>query len=563
MMQRYRRFVSWAVVACVALMLVLLGLNEYGAAPVVQAQGQNYCAAGQQPQFLFGFAFLKSQLGATMGEPTECEHPDEQGNSVQTTTTGRALYVTRINTPTFIRGSTHWAWTSRGLVTWTGDAIEPPVNAQPAQPSPAGPPASPTPGTTLSNPAVSLQLVAEGLTAPVALTYAPDGSGRLFIADQAGTVRVIGADGRLLPEPFLDVRNKMVRLNGDYDERGLLGLAFHPNYRANGRFFVYYSAPLRVGAPGNWDHTSHVSEFRVSGVDANRADPNSERVLMQVDQPQSNHNAGTLAFGPEGFLYISLGDGGAADDVGVGHVPDWYTRNGGGNGQDTTQNLLGSILRIDVDGGNPYGIPRDNPFVGQNAGLDEIFAYGFRNPYRFSFDMGGKRQMFVGDAGQALYEEVSIVERGGNYGWNVKEGTHCFSTEDPTAPPATCPNRDAEGDPLIDPIIEYSHAQGGLVVVGGYVYRGEAIPALRGVYLFGDWSSNFAQPRGSLYAAAPRPTGGLWQWQRVRLTNQPNGNLGRFVLALGQDASGEVYLLTSDATGPSESTGKVFRLAPP
>jgi glucose/arabinose dehydrogenase len=169
----------------------------------------------------------------------------------------------------------------------------------------------------------------------------------------------------------------------------------------------------------------------VSDAGANQADPASERIVLEVDQPQSNHNAGQIAFGPDGYLYIPLGDGGAANDVAVGHSPQ-------GNGQDTS-NILGSILRIDVDNGDPYGIPADNPFVGDDNIPDEIFAYGFRNPYRIAFDRGGDQSLFVSDAGQDQWEEVDIVTIGGNYGWNIKEGTHCFDPNNPGISPAECP----------------------------------------------------------------------------------------------------------------------------
>ncbi len=211
--------------------------------------------------------------------------------------------------------------------------------------------------------AIGLQQITSGLTAPVALAEAPDGTGRLFIVDQIGLIWIWQPDGTLLEQPFLDLRHRLVELKPHYDERGLLGLAFHRDFDQNGRFFVYYSAPLREEAPDNWNHTSHLSEFRVSTENPNQANPDSERLLLLVDQPQSNHNAGTLAFGPDKYLYVSLGDGGGADDQGerggplIGHVDDWYEENGGGNGQDIEQNLLGSILRIDVDGADPYGIP--------------------------------------------------------------------------------------------------------------------------------------------------------------------------------------------------------------
>ena len=409
---------------------------------------------------------------------------------------------------------------------------------------------------------VDVRQIAAGLTAPVALVEPPDGSRRLFIVDQIGLIRVLLPDGQLLAEPFLDVRDRLVTLMPNFDERGLLGLAFHPHYAENGRFFVYYSAPLREGAPAGWNCTSHISEFLVS-ADPNRADAASERILLQIDKPQFNHNGGTVAFGPDGNLYISIGDGGGANDVGLGHVEDWYPDNAGGNGQDITDNLLGSILRIDVDGGAPYAIPLDNPFVG-TEGLDEIWAYGFRNPYRISFDGSS---LFAGDAGQLLWEEVSLVVKGGNYGWNVKEGTHCFDAENNAVSPATCPSFAPGGVPLRDPVIEYSNARNpiggfGLVVVGGHVYRGGELPQLRGRYVFGDWSRSFGRPDGTLLVATPRKKG-LWTIQELLVQGSPGGRLGDFILGFGRDLQGEVYVLTSDSVGPSGSTGKVYRLVRP
>jgi glucose/arabinose dehydrogenase len=410
---------------------------------------------------------------------------------------------------------------------------------------------------------VGLRLVAEGLTQPVVLVQPNDHSGRLFVADQPGVIRIINPDGTLRPEPFLDIRDRIVRLNPFYDERGLLGLAFHPNYRRNGRFFVYYSVPLRAGAPAGYDHTSKIAEFHVSG-DPNRADPSSERAILFVDKPQSNHNGGTIAFGPEdGFLYISIGDGGGADDDGPGHVDDWYAANRGGNGQDVTHNLLGNILRIDVDRGAPYGIPRSNPFVGKD-GLDEVYAYGFRNPWRFSFDMKEGHTLIAGDAGQNRWEEVSVVRKGGNYGWNVKEGTHCFDTENPRADRPSCPDAMPDGTPLIDPVIEYKNAGQaggvGVTVVGGVVYRGHDIDNLKGRYVYGDWSQTFVgPPTGQLFVASPRGRG-MWPTQKLFISTSPDGELHHRVLAFGQNRGGEVYLLTTDNVGPSGTTGKVFKL---
>jgi glucose/arabinose dehydrogenase len=426
-----------------------------------------------------------------------------------------------------------------------------------------------------TGPVVGLRLVADGLTSPVTLASASDGSGRLFIVDQIGLIRVLMPDGTLAPEPFLDLRSRIVPLMPGFDERGLLGLAFHPRYASNGRFFVFYSAPLRPGAPAGFNTTSTIAEFRVSAANPNRADPGSERILLQVDKPQFNHNAGTLLFGPDdGYLYISVGDGGGADDVGLGHVEDWYAANEGGNGQDIQHNLLGDILRIDVDAGSPYRVPADNPFTatpGCADGCDETWAYGFRNPYRMSFDLAGSHDLFVGDAGQELWEEVSIAVKGGNFGWNVKEGTHCFSTANPDESPPACPSsvgagHPRAGDPLIDPVIEYAnhHQPDGLgaTVIGGHVYRGTDLPQFSGRYVFGDWSREFEEPDGSLFVAKSRKQG-LWMMQQLQITTSPTGRLGHYVLGFGQDPAGEMYVLTTDQTGPSGTTGQVFKLVRP
>jgi glucose/arabinose dehydrogenase/plastocyanin len=411
-------------------------------------------------------------------------------------------------------------------------------------------------------PVIGLELVAEGLAAPLALMPSGNGNGQHFIIDQTGQIWILSPEGALMEEPFLDVSDRMVALETSYDERGLLGLAFHPDFAQNGRFYIYYSAPLREGAPSGWDHTSHLSEFVASAAEPNKADADSERILMQIDQPQSNHNAGQIAFGPDGYLYVPLGDGGGANDVGTGHNPDI------GNGQDTSV-LLGSILRIDVDGGDPYGIPSDNPFMGEK-GREEIFAYGFRNPYRISFDAGGNHYLFVGDAGQDRWEEVDIVMVGNNYGWNIKEGTHCFDPENPGTPPEECPDTGPLGEPLVDPVIEYQNANApdglGLVVVGGMVYRGDALPAFQGRYIFGDWSTSFGQPDGTLLVATPAEMAGeMWSFEELRIApaTREDGRLGSYLLSLGQDADLELYVLTSDTAGPSGDTGKVFKIVPP
>ena len=412
-----------------------------------------------------------------------------------------------------------------------------------------------------------LQLVVDNLISPVAIAEAPDSSKRLFVVDELGQIWIIGADGKKLATPFIDVSAKMVTLTPAYDERGLLGLAFSPNFKSNGKFYLFYTAPPRPGTPvpgpsgATWNNLTRISEFKVSATDPNQADLGSERILLEADHPYLNHNGGTIAFGPDGFLYISIGDGGKADDVGNGHVPDWYTVNAGGNGQDIYANLMGNILRIDVNG-NPYNIPADNPFVG-TAARPEIYAYGFRNPFRFSFDRGGSHQLLVGDEGQSLYEEVDVVTKGGNYGWNVKEGTHCFDTDSDLLVRSSCPSMDSAGKPLIDPVIELVNTANpkgggvGVAIIGGFMYRGSALPALQGKYIFGMLSTG-ENANGKVFTANPAASG-MWSVSPLALNGLPT-DLGQFLKSFGEDQSGELYLLTSATEGPQGTSGKVYKL---
>lgn len=423
---------------------------------------------------------------------------------------------------------------------------------------------------------VDLQLVANNFTAPVTLVDAPDGTGRLFVVDQIGKIWIIDENWNTMPQPFIDISSKMVPLQPSYDERGLLGLAFHPNYKNNGKFYLFYTAPPPPGGPteqtGNtglpmtWDNLTRISEFSVSATNPDVASIATEKIILEEPHPQFNHNGGTIAFGDDGYLYISIGDGGNKNDIGPGHVEDWYAPNAGGNGQDIEKNLKGNILRIDVDqssNGKNYSIPSDNPFVGK-AGLDEIYAYGFRNPYRFSFDMSGSKRLIAGDAGQNLYEEVSVVNNGGNYGWNVKEATHCFNAADEFNELDNCVHFDIWGNKLVDPVIELKnvgHPAGGgvtIAVIGGHVYRGNDIPGLQGKYVFGNLSASAEAAEGQLLVS--RATGSShWGSETLRLKSFPD-NLGQYVKGFGQDAHGEIYVLATIELGPMGNTGSVYKL---
>ena len=295
-------------------------------------------------------------------------------------------------------------------------------------------------------PAISLvPLITDGLEKPLFLTHASDGSGRLYIVEQPGRIRLV-EDGLVAPVAFLDIADR-VRFGG---ERGLLGLAFHPDYGRNGRFFVNYTR--------RDDGATVLSEFRRSSVSGVAL--RDERILMVVAQPYANHNGGMVTFGPDGYLYIGRGDGGSVGD------PDNRAQN--------SNDLLGKILRIDVNAGVPYAIPRDNPFV-NGGGRPEVYAVGLRNPWRFSFDPE-TGSLWVADVGQDLWEEVDLVTRGGNYGWRVMEGAHCYN------PAVACPTAG-----LALPVMEYGHEEERGSIIGGYVYRGRAIPGLRGKYVSGDF----------------------------------------------------------------------------
>ncbi len=401
---------------------------------------------------------------------------------------------------------------------------------------------------------IELTKIAEGMVSPLGLTYPNDGTGRLFIYDQVGFIHVI-ENGVKLSTPLLDVRSRLVPF-GNYDERGLLGAATHPLFGTHPYIYTYTSEtngaaadfPSVLTTPGSTNnHQSVITEWRIDVGNPNQVDPASRREIMRIDQPQSNHNGGALRFGPDGYLYFSLGDGGSSDDQANGHSPE-------GNGQDKN-NLYGTVVRIDIAGNSSangqYSIPADNPFVNAD-GLDEIYAWGFRNPYTFSFDRANG-ELYVADVGQNQIEEVNRVFKGGNYGWPIKEGGFFF---DPAggAPGfiTTAPVRSVPHD-LIDPIAQYDHDDG-LAIVGGYVYRGTKIPGLTGRYVAGDWGT-FATASGRLYFMDRSE----FKEFRIGLNNR---TLGRWLKGFGEDSEGELYVFGSTTLGPNGATGEMYKIIP-
>jgi glucose/arabinose dehydrogenase len=342
---------------------------------------------------------------------------------------------------------------------------------------------------------VVLATVVSGLDQPLYLT-APAGDQRLFIVEKTGHIRIVN-DGELLPAPFLDLSAAV----STGSEQGLLSMVFHPDYASNGFFYVDYT---------DIDGNTHVTRYSVSAGDPDVADPASAKTILTVEQPFANHNGGLLLFGPDGKLYIGLGDGGSGGDP-------------FGNGQNLGT-LLGKILRIDVDAGDPYAVPPDNPFVGRAGARGEIWAYGLRNPWRFAFDTATNR-LYIADVGQNAWEEVNVVpaDQGGqNFGWNIMEGTHCYGA-------SSC-NQSG----LTLPVLEYSHGDG-CSITGGYVYRGSLVPDVVGQYFYSDYCSGFLRSFSFDGATAGPP---------ITWDVGDNGNVQSF----GEDAAGELYVLSTNGT---------------
>lgn len=364
--------------------------------------------------------------------------------------------------------------------------------------------------------------VADSLYGPVALENSHDGSGRLFVGEQAGTIRII-KNGKALKEPFLNIRSSLVHMENKYMDVGLLGFSFHPDFKRNGRFFVHYSAPS--GRPG-FDNKSVLAEFHVSRDNPDRAEPASGNVILEVYQPEENHNGGNIVFGRDGYLYMGFGDGGGQGDK---HREI-------GNGQDLNQ-LLGKIIRIDVDHGYPYKVPQDNPFVGKKA-RPEIWAYGMRMPWRISFD-SKTGELFCGDVGQDKYEEVDIIRKGMNYGWRAMEGFHIYDTV-----------LHSKGGDFTLPIAEYEHKVG-VSITGGYVYRGSRYPAMQGKYIFADWAFKVFYLEQS---------DGKWIMHNCRFEGKADNVFPFRINSFGEGEDGEIYMVTQTEVGALSPTGVIYKV---
>ncbi len=404
--------------------------------------------------------------------------------------------------------------------------------------------------TALAQQKVKLEPFVTGLNQPLAMVETPDG--RFLVIEQWGRVMLV-EDGQLNGMPFLDIRNLIIDRFPDFDERGLLGLALHPDFANNGKFYIAYSG--RKDWQGDlakmlwWDHNNLVAEYAVSTDDPNTADPFSARVLDSTPWPQFNHNGHWIGFGPDNMLYVSMGDGGYANDWGIGHNVET------GNGQDLTT-PLGKMLRIDPETGEA---PADNPFVDNEDADPRIWAYGLRNPWRCSFDQGGDNQLFCADVQQNSFEEVDIIEKGGNYGWRRMEASHCFDYMHPDEHPENC-----EKEGLIMPILEYKNCTAkpqdcqGISVTGGYIYRGQH-KDWDGKYIYGDWSKSFGAMDGQIKFGT-KGADGNWTSEPVEVVDW-DGPLP-YIVAFAQDNDGEVYALTSQTTGPVGSLDTIYKIVP-
>jgi glucose/arabinose dehydrogenase len=367
---------------------------------------------------------------------------------------------------------------------------------------------------------VILELLTSELESPVAFATAK-GTEDFYIAEQKGIVKIF-SKGEVKSTPLLDLRKKVAGINRFYSEKGLLGIAFHPKFDENRKFYVNYSSDLDKSSV---DHKMVLSEFQTSLSNPDKALLQSEKIILEIEQPESNHNGGTIVFGKDGLLYIGSGDGGGAGDK---HGTE-------GNGQNLST-LLGKLLRINIDSDTePYKIPLDNPFIKKNA-LPEIYAYGLRNPWKFSFDQLNGR-LFLGDVGQERVEEINIIEKGKNYGWKIMEGELCYD------PPENCSTKDLE-----PPIFSYTHKEG-VSIIGGYVYRGSKKSYYFGKYIFADWS-------GKLFCLSE--SNKIWNAIEIKIQNKESYKW-KFINSLGEDTKGNLYILTQEKPAPG-SKGYLYKL---
>ncbi|KAK3092465.1 hypothetical protein FSP39_003137 [Pinctada imbricata] len=395
-----------------------------------------------------------------------------------------------------------------------------------------------------------VEKIADGLRNPVFARHAGDNSGRLFVGEVSGKIYVYYLNGTREREPFLNIKSATVNSNHRGDERGLLGLAFHPNFTSNGRLFIYYSTHAHQQGDhliDDIDHKIRISEFTISPDNKNKADRASERVVIEVQEPFWNHNGGEILFGDDGFLYLFIGDGGAAGD------PRGYSQN--------TSSLLGKVLRIDVNVDTTkyaYGIPSDNPFLRRRDFRPEIYAYGVRNIWRCGKDRGdpitgeGKGRILCGDVGQSAFEEIDILKKGVNYGWNLKEGYSCFKND-------FCDNI-----PLEElPIHSYPHTVG-KSITGGHFYRGCHSPNLNGYYIYGDYMN------GKLFRLLENPVTKMWDSKEINMCGDDmctppltNTYAVPHIMSFGEDEYGEIYMLSTSNASSAAPTGSMYRLVDP
>jgi|GEM_PF-865567 len=563
------------------ILITTASFASYETAPIASdftmtAIPASYLAAGRLAYQNGGILWSVSWGGASYTGPnTGTTDNDVDGNfgppfagALPSTTTSALLFNGASSAPSTNNAADYSV--ASGAATFTNNAGSSTVVMAPA-PTPTPSPTPILPRIGKGPVRIELQTTLTGITSPMQWLSANDGTGRMFLVEQTGKIKIFN-NGSLNATPFLDVSSRLVALSPNYDERGLLSMAFHPGFSNPSspgyrKIYTYTSEPVAgtadftVPMTGPFNHQSVVAEWQVSAGNPDVIDPATRREVMRIDEPQSNHNGCTLLFRPsDHYLYLSLGDGGAADDAGDGHNPTT------GNGQDLTT-VLGKILRIDPldpaltsTGGDPvsangkYRVPISNPFVATTQPANrvaEIYAFGLRNVFRFSFDPPSDK-LVAGDVGQDHVEEIDLIEAAKNYGWNRKEGTFLFHSNGSVSP-------DPSPDPaLTNPLAEYSHDDG-IAVLGGFVYHGTGVLALPGKYVFGDLTApGSSPPSGRLFYLDDLSSATI---KEFRIGNVERA-LGLLLKGFGQDASGELYVLADTNIGPTGTTGRILKIVP-